>query len=190
MRKSIVYAFCVAAACGSLPVLASSQQVVHALTGTVSSINSAAKTITVFQDNGNTGTFEQFTGARSQVAFDKKLALVTTDPGAFSEQGAYAIVFYVGMMDHPNVVAVKPLGKGPFASSEGTVTNFSGKDRVLSVADQSGAVTTFKLTPESIAEGGAGAVEASRLNIRKGDHVRVVSTTVDGAAVALFVKDM
>ena len=169
---------------------ASAQEVVHALTGTVSSINSAAKTITVFQDNGNTGVFNQTSGQKAHVSFDKKLAQATTDAGAFTQQGAYAIVFYFGMLDNPTAVAVKALGKGPFASAEGTVTSFTSRDHSISISDQSGAVSTFKLSADSVAEGGAGAVEASKLQIRKGDHVRIVSATVDGALTALFIKDL
>src|SRR5579863_3335982 len=189
LRKSLFLTVLVGSLSVCLPVLAAAQEVVHALTGTVSAINTASKTITVFQDNGKNGVFNEFSGARSHLAFDKKLAQVTTDASAFNEQGAYAIVFYYGVLEDPTVVAVKPLGKGPFASSEGTVTSFNGHDHSLSVADNSGTVTTFRLSADSVAEGGAGAMEASRLQIRKGDHVRIVSATVDGVATALFVRD-
>jgi hypothetical protein len=186
MVKSLPLVVLFVAACLS----ASSQEVVHALTGTVSSINSASKTITVFQDNGKTGVFDDAAAGKVRIAFDKKLAQQTTEVASFTNQGAYAIVFYYGFIDHPIVVAIKPLGKGPFASTEGTLESFNGRDHSVSIADSTGAVKTFKLTADSVAEGNLGAVEASRLQARKGDHVRVVSQDVDGSPTALFIKDI
>ena len=190
MKKTLLYSWLAAASCACLPVLALSQEVVHALTGTVSSINSAAKTITVFQDNGHNGVFNDFSGGKARYAFDKKLAQQTVEAASFSSQGAYAIVFYYGMIENPTVVAVKALGKGPFASTEGTIVTFNGRDHSISISDQSGAVKTFKLTADSVAEGDTGAVEASKLQARKGDHVRIVSQDVDGSSAALFIKDL
>ena len=190
MKNSILHACLLAASCACLPVLASSQEVVHALTGTISSINSASKTITVFQDNGNRGTFNEMGDAKTRLSFDKKVAQETVNAASFTDQGAYAIVFYYGMVENPTVVAVKALGKGPFASSEGTITSFNAHDHSLSITDQSGTVSTFKLAADSVAEGSTGAVEALKLQARKGDHVRIVSATVDGSPTALFVRDL
>jgi hypothetical protein len=190
MKKSILHASLVAASCACLPVLASSQEMVHAFTGTVSSINSASKTITVFKDNGETGTFNEMANSKTRLSFDKKLAQETVNAASFTDQGAYAIVFYYGMMENPTVVAVKALGKGPFAASEGTITDFNSHDHSLSIADAAGKVSTFKLTSDSVAEGSTGAVEALKLPARKGDHVRIVSATVDGSPTALFVRDL
>jgi hypothetical protein len=185
MRKSLPFLVLLAAA--SLP--ASSQEVVHALTGTVSSIDSASKTITVFQDNGSQGVFTD-AGGKGRYAFDKKLAQQTTQAAAFSSQGAYAIVFYYGVIEHPTVVAVKSLGKGPFDSTEGAIDSFNSHDHSITVTDKSGALKTFKLAADSIAEGDTGAIEALKLQARKGDHVRIVSQVVDGAPTALFIRDI
>ncbi len=168
---------------------ASSQEVVHALTGTVSAIDSPAKTITVFQDNGRSGVFTQSAGGARYV-FDKKLAQLTTQPASFTGQGDYAIIFYYGVIDHPAVVAVRALGKGPFESIEGTLEGFNGRDHSVSIADSTGAVKTFKLTADTVAEGNMGAVEASKLQAHKGDHVRIVSQNVDGSPTVLFIKDI
>lgn len=168
---------------------ASSQEVVHALTGTVSAINSAAKTLTVFQDNGGTGVFAASSGGARYV-FDKKLAQLTTQPASFTGQGDYAIIFYYGVIDHPTVVAVRALGKGPFESIEGTIEGFNGRDHSVSIADSTGAVKTFKLTADTVAEGNMGAVEAAKLQAHKGDHVRIVSQNVDGSPTVLFIKDI
>jgi hypothetical protein len=168
---------------------ASAQEVVHALTGTVSAVNSAAKTITVFQDSGGKGIFTDSSGG-GRYLFDKKLAQLTTQPASFTGQGDYAIIFYYGVIDHPTVVAVKSLGKGPFESTEGTLEGFNGREHSLSITDSTGAVKTFKLTADTVAEGNLGAVEATKLQAHKGDHVRIVSQNVNGSLTALFIRDI
>lgn len=190
MRISLLCLVVLAASGISLPVAVRSQEVVHALTGTVSSINSAAKSITVFQDNGTKGVFQQLSGGRVRYAFDKNLAKGAIESASFNSRGAYAIVFYYGLLEDPTVVALKGLGKGPFDSAEGTITSFSSRDRSLTITDKSGASRTFKLTSDSVAEGDDGAIEALKLQAHKGDHVRIVSAVRNGAPTAVFVKDM
>ncbi|KAA6459218.1 hypothetical protein DYQ86_18360 [Acidobacteria bacterium AB60] len=190
MRKTFVYSCFLAASCGLLPVLATSQELVHAFTGTISSANSGSKTITVFRDGGAQGTFDEVTAGKTRYAFDKKLASQSVSANSFNEQGAYAVIFYIGMIENPTVVAVKPLGKGPFASFDGTVTSFNGHDHTIAITDQSGAAKTFKMNANTVAEGPMGAVEGFKLQANKGDRVRIVSDSEEGSPTALFIKDL
>ena len=183
--RSIAFAGCF----GLLTIVATAQQVVHALTGTVSSIDNATKTISVFQDNGEQGEFSDATNARVHLAIDKKIVLDTTAADAFKKTGAYVIVFYYGHDSDRSAVAFKNLGAGPFTSSTGTVVKFEGK-RSIEVADSSGATQIFKLTPETIAEGYMGAVDGFKISAQKGDKVRVVASGEKGSATALFVRFM
>lgn len=180
-RASILALFAVSA---SVPSAA--QEIIHALTGTVSSIDTNTKTITVFQDDGSRGVFKQLLDSKTRIAFDKKVSEATTAASAFNKAGAYAIVFYFGTSDNRTVVALKTLGAGPFSSTTGKVAKFDG--RSLSVVDGAGAVHNFKIDAQTVGEGYIGAVVASKLTAQKGDNVRVVSTTADGEPVALFVK--
>ena len=102
---------CVFTGClGLLTVSASAQEVVHALTGTVSSIDDLSKTMVVFQDNGSEGEFKDMTTAKTRVVIDKKIALDTTAAEANKKKGAYVIVFYYGDNDGRTAVALKNLG--------------------------------------------------------------------------------
>jgi hypothetical protein len=180
---------CVLAGCVlSLPVASAAQEVVHALTGTVSAINSTAGYITVFQDNGTRGVFDDMT-AKHRVSLDKRIAADTTAVNAFDKQGAYAIVFYYTKGDDQIAVALKNLGAGPFASTVGTVKKFDGH-RELTVVDKTGAAQTFKVDEKTVAEGMFGAVEGSKFDTHKGDQVRVVSANVGGTPTALFLTTM
>jgi hypothetical protein len=163
--------------------------VIHALTGTVTAINGSAKVITVLQDNGKTSEFNGKSSSKSRIALDKSIAEGTITADAFKEQGAYVIVFYCGSTEDKTVVALKNLGAGPFTSTEGTVAKFEAHSHSLSVQDTTGAVQTFKLTSDTVAEGNFGALDGMKLQAQKGDRVRVVAATVNGTPTALFVRD-
>ena len=187
MMRALV-SICVFAGClVSVSVSLAAQEVIHALTGTVSSINSD-KTITVFQDNGSKGVFEDMTSSKAHIAFDKRIKAETTAADAFKTKGAYAIVFYYGEADDRTVVALKSLGPGPFKSTVGTIGKFD-RAHSISVVDNSGTAQTFKISAATVAETDVGAVEGLKFQAQKGDHVRVVSAVVDGSPTALFVRD-
>ncbi len=189
MRRALWWACLLAGCCAAASVQLAAQEVIHALTGTVSAINSAANTITVFQDNGARGVFEDM-GNKHRVSLDKRIAAETTAVDGFNKEGAYVIVFYYGDSDNRTVVALKNLGAGPFASTTGTFKKIDGHSHTLILTDASGAEHSFKLAPETVAEGMFGAVEGTKFDAQKGDRVRVVSSKVDGAPTALFVAEM
>jgi hypothetical protein len=174
--------------CIAAPV--SAQEIIHALTGTVSAINANTKTLTVLQDSGSQGVFQSLTNPKTRISFDKRVEAETTAASAFDKQGAYAIIFYFGADDNRTVVAVKSLGTGPFSSTTGTVTKFDGHGHSLTVQDASGAEQTFKIDPQTVAETDLGAVGGEKFDAHKGDSVRIVSSQVNGAATALFVRDL
>jgi Cu/Ag efflux protein CusF len=181
---------CTLAGCLSFAALpAAAQEVVHALTGTVSSIDAAGKTITLFQDTGSQGTFNEMTNHKTAITIDKKLLAEATPADDFSKKGAYVIVFYFGG-ESRTAVALRPLGTGPFTSAVGTVTKYEGHSHIITIKDDSGKEYTFKLSEDTVAEGGFGAVNGYKFQVEKGDHVRVVGTSSGNDAMALFVRQM
>ncbi len=165
------------------------QEVVHALTGTVSSIDASDKTITMFLDGGKQGIFKDMTNQKVSMSVDKKLLADSAAPDESRKQGAYVVVFYVGGSDTRGAVALRSLGSGPFTATTGTVAKFE-PHRSLSVQDETGAVQTFALGADTIAEGVSGAVSGLKFQADKGDHVRIVGATKNGTATALFVSEM
>jgi len=181
---------CVLAACVvSFSVALSAQQVVHALTGTVSSIDKATHNIAVLQDVGGSNTFQGLANPKTRVDFDKKVQAGTIAADAFKDNGAYVIVFYFGTDENRTVLALKNLGAGPFASTVGTIKKFE-RGRSVSVQDQSGTVQTFKIGPETVGEADLGVQDGTRFQAQNGSKVRIVSSQVEGAAVALFIRTM
>jgi len=191
MLKAILCGFVVAGCLGSLTVAANGQQVVHALTGTVSGADDPSKTLAIFQDNGTQGQFKDMTSGKPHVVIDKKIALDTSSAEANKKKGTYVIVFYFGDNDDRTAVALKNLGAGPFTSTEGTVTKFESRQHSITVQDnKSGMEQTFKIAQDTVAEGYMGVVDGYKFQASKGDHVRVVGTTANGGATALFMRSM
>jgi hypothetical protein len=190
MVRTLWCRFIFAGCLSSLAVSASAQQVVHALTGTGSSIDDLTKTLIVFQDNGSEGQFKDLTNAKTHIVIDKKVALESTSPESFKKKGAYVVVFYYGDNDDRTAVALKNLGAGPFTSVEGTVAKYDAKQHSISLQDTSGAMQTFKIAQDTVAEGYMGVVDGYKFQAQKGDHVRVVGTTDNSGATALFVRAM
>lgn len=189
MLKAFVYGAVFTGCVAALSLSSGAQQIIHALTGTVASIDEAAKTITVFQDNGSKGVFQELENPKkARVSFDKKIAAGTTSVDEFNKKGAYAIVFYFGDGDSRTAVALKSLGDGPFASTTGALKKISSREVV--VEDKSGVLQTFQIEPTTVAEGGLGAIQAEKFDVQKGDQVRVVSSSVDGKPTALFLAEM
>jgi hypothetical protein len=166
------------------------QSVVHALTGTVSAIDPDEKTITLFLDGGSQGTFRDMTNAKAPLSFDKRILAESTSVDAFKKKGAYVIVFYFGGRDTRTAVALRSLGAGPFTATDGTVSQFGSHDRSITVEDKSGAVQTYRINSETVGEGTYGAVDGLKFSAQKGDHVRVVGTSENGASTALFISEM
>lgn len=190
MLKAILCGCVIAGGLGSFALSAHAQQVVHALTGTVSGTDELSKTLIVFQDNGTEGQFKDMTSGKSRVVMDKKITLDTSAAETNKKKGTYVVVFYYGDSDDRTVVALKNLGAGPFTSAEGTVTKFEGKQHSITVQDKSGSMQTFKIAESTVAEGYMGAIDGFKFQASKGDHVRIVGATDNGAVTALFMKVM
>jgi len=113
---------CILAACILfVSVAATAQEVVHALTGTVTSIDAAAKTIAIYTDNRSEGFFKDMTNSNTPIEFDKDIRAHATTVDSFKMKNAYVIVFYFGGGDVRTAVALRSLGAGPFSKDTGTV---------------------------------------------------------------------
>jgi hypothetical protein len=169
--------------------MAAGQEVVHALTGTVSSIDAAGKTITLYQDNGSSGVFKEGANGR-KVSLDKRILVDSTSADDFKKQGDYVIVLYFGDGDNRTAVALRSLGAGPFTAVTGTVAKFQGKEREITITDPKGATQTFRIDASTVAESGMGVEDGLKFSVQKGDQVRIVGTTKDGSLTALFVRQL
>jgi hypothetical protein len=165
------------------------QEVVHALTGSVVSIEASAKTIGVYTDSHSESTFKDMTNPNTPINFDKNIRTIATSADSFNTKGAYVIVFYYGGGDERTAVALRGLGRGPFSQDIGTIVKIEGRNSI-SVADGSGSIKSFKLTSNTVAETDYGAVIGSKYQPHQGDKIRVTASVVNGNEVALFINSL
>ena len=87
---------CLVTGCFFFAYGGNAQEVVHALAGTVSSIDAAAKTLTVKTDDGSEGLFRAETDSKTSLEFSKDVRAETTPAAKFTRSGAEVIVYYFG----------------------------------------------------------------------------------------------
>ena len=169
---------------------APAQEIVHALTGTVSGIDASRQTITLFQDGGSKSTFKVMSPSGKRISFDKRVADDTVAAREFRKQGAYVILFYFGINENRTAVALQGLGNGPFSSITGEVKTFDRHDGALTVVGKDGKQHSFKLNDRTVAETYAGAVDGSEFHAERGAHVRVGSAMENGTPAARGRRQM
>jgi hypothetical protein len=168
--------------------VATAQEVVHAMIGTVGSIDPAAKTITVKTDDGPEGLFKDLINSKTKIEFDKNIRKGATAAEEFKKSGAHVVVYYFGLGREQTAVAQRGLGSGPFTKTVGTVVKFEDKEHSISIREDSGAVESFKITSDTIAETDSGAIEGLKLKPNKGDLVRVTATSENGNATGVLIN--
>jgi hypothetical protein len=176
-------------AAGSL-CAANGQEIVHALSGTVTKVDPQSRTIQVTTNDGSEGLFSYpATGGKTEVSFDRNVKDRTTPVGSFNKINEQVIVYYYGDSSERTAVAVQDLGPGPFDTVEGTVTKFDKHQHRITVKNASGKEQTFQIDPKAMADSMEGAVPGDRFSPSKGDNVRVIATKANGTETALFIRD-
>jgi hypothetical protein len=164
--------------------------VIHALVGTISSVDSTARTIVVKTDAGAEGHFKDMLHSHHKIAFDRNIRTDAAAADSFKSTGERVIVYYFGVGDLRTIVALRSLGQGPFTKSTGTVASFNKKERSLSITDQSGQAESFEIAPDTIVDTEMGAAGSSDFRPAKGDPVRVTAAVVNGTLTALFIDTL
>ena len=166
------------------------QEIVHALSGTVTKVDSQARTIQVTTNDGSEGTFTYpATSGSVEVSFDRDVKDRTTPVASFSKTNEQVIVYFYGNGSERTAVAVQDLGPGPLDTVEGTVTKYNKHGHELVVKNVSGKEQSFQIDPKAMADSPDGAVPADKFSPSKGDNVRVIATKANGTETALFIRD-
>jgi hypothetical protein len=165
------------------------QEIVHALTGKVTSIDPAARTMNVATNDGSGGYFHLPDNSHhTAMLFEKNVEALATPPTKFNKTGDQAVIFYFGGDSGRTSVGVEDLGSGPFQRLTGTVVKFDKHDHRIVVKDDKGADQTFQLSSKAVVDSPVGVTEADRLAVDKGDQVRIMATTQNGTPTVVFVR--
>jgi hypothetical protein len=163
------------------PVLA--QEAVHAIAGTVTSVDPTNKVIHIKTEDGSERMFN-FAGKPGAVTFEKTVKDGTVPAASFTKTNTQVVVYYVGFDTIPTLVAVQDLGEAPLDKTVGAVVKFDKHDHTLTVKDAAGAEKKFTIDPKTVSETSNGVGMCEKSTLRTGSQVRVVATQDK----ALFVR--
>lgn len=168
--------------------LAAAQEVVHALSGTVEKIDPAAKTLLLKTTDGSEGLF-QLPLPGVNMEFDREVKERTTPAAAFTKTGTEIILYFYGNGDVRTAVAVQDLGSTKLVNTAGTVSKFDKHHHTHTLKTTAGASQTFAVDPKSVADTSNGVIDGQKFEPSKGDDLRVVASSTNGAGNALFLRE-
>ena len=96
MLKTFSQTCCLVGVISLAAFAANAQEVVHALAGTVSSINPTEQTITIKTDDGSEGLFKDLMKSNVSFDFDRNVRAGSIPASSFTKKGAHVIVYYFG----------------------------------------------------------------------------------------------
>jgi phosphotransferase system IIA component len=190
MRKQLFQTCLLLGTIASTALTATGQQVVHALTGKVTAIYPATKSIKITTDDGSEGLFFILTKTNTPLNFEKSVRAESTPAAAFTKTDAQVVVYYIGDDAIRTTVALEDLGAGPFVKTVGTIVKLDKHAHMITIKDDKGAEESFHIDAKTVGEATNGVVEGEKFDADKGAKVRVTATTENGAETALFIRAM
>jgi hypothetical protein len=178
-----------AALCGST-LAARAQEVVHALTGTVTTVTPKSSTILVQTDDGTEGKFTTKVKAGLLVDLPKNIKPEVVPAATFTKVQTRVLVFYIGDDETRTTVGLKDLGAGPFVKDTGTVVKLDKHAHTLKIKNAKGVEESFQIDGNTIGEAAEGVEEGDKFNAHTGDSVRVIATSANGVETALFIREL
>jgi NADH dehydrogenase FAD-containing subunit len=133
-----------AAWAGQTPAAAPAKKpnpVVHAVTGTVEKVDTAAKTVSIKTADG---TVKVIKVSEKQTVEGMKAGADYTALGA--EKGAHVVVKYTGEGADATATGIKYVGKNTVKASEGTVTKIDESAKTVSIKTAKGAEEVYHYT--------------------------------------------
>lgn len=186
MKKSMIPSCLIATVFCLTASIANAQQRVHALSGTVASINLKIGMIEIDTDDGSSGHFELQRKA-VPIDFDKNVSADATPAEKFTAKGAHVIVYYFGEGEVRTIVALHDLGDSALDKTTGTIVKLNRHDRLLIIKSSAGTEQSFRLDPKTVADTPIGVAEDLKFDLDKGSPVRVTAAKADGNATALLI---
>jgi hypothetical protein len=189
---ALVCFLAVASAVATAQDVSKGGDVVHAVAGVVTKIDSAAKTITVKAADGTEHVFK-YTEATTIHAAEKggtvakKGALDTYMAG---KEGTHAVVRYTGEGADKTAVGVDDLGKRSVEVGEGTVTGVDKTARTVTIKAEDGTESTYHVAKDATIDTEHGITKGSELIAKKGEKATVHYTDEAGKKVVHFFKSI
>jgi len=166
--------------------------VVHAVSGTVTKVDSGAKTITLKTADGGEHVFK-YTEKTTVHAAQKGAEGVKTgavDTYMAGKEGTHAIVHYTGEGADETAVHVEDFGKSSLKVGEGTVTDVDKATRTVTIKAADGTETTFHVAKDATIDTAHGVTKGSELIAKKGEKATVHYTDEAGKKVVHLFRSI
>lgn len=179
---------CLVALCSSLAIsTVSAQEMIHAITGTVTAVQPKVGMIEISTDDGSSGHFKCLEKNNVSYDFDKSVRENATPADKFTTVGAHVIVYYFGDSDVRTAVALRDLGTTPVMTTRGTVVKLNRKEHQLIIKNGTGGQVTFALDPTTVGDTATGVADSYKFDFAKGDPVQVIAKQSKGNEAALLI---
>ena len=189
MRTMWTRLFFVGAFCLASCLAVRAQEVVHALTGVVTSVNKLNKSISVQASDGSGNVFSYGDQHEAKVDLDKIIRSEAVDPDAYSGVGDHAIVYYYIENNQETVVAIKDIGKAPLQVSTGTVVDEDRKHHTLTIKTAAGANESYQIAKYTSIETPEGIIDGLKFDPSRNTPVTVKYSGSKENRVAQFVRE-
>jgi hypothetical protein len=184
-----IFRTCFFATCFALvATVVQAQEMVHALSGTVKSINAKIGMTQIETDDGSSSHFRWLLFADAEaVNFDKTISANAVTPDKFTATGHHVVVYYYGQDTVRILVALHDLGDGPVESHVGTFVKMDRHDHLLTIKNSAGTEETFTIDPKTVADTAKGVSVGFKFDLSKDEMVRVTAAQANGSATALLI---
>jgi hypothetical protein len=149
--------------------------VVHAVGGVVTKVDSVAKTIAVKLADGTEQVFKYSakTTARASKDMAKGARTTSADTYMAGKEGTHVVVHYTSNGADKTAVAVDDFGKDGLKFSQGTVTHFDRAARTVTIKSEDGTEETYHVAKDATIDTEHGVVRSSELAAKNGEKVTV-----------------
>jgi len=165
-----------------------SQEIVHALTGTVVKVDAKAHVFVVKTDDGSDGVFRLSAMPAGSVDFKKTVAADTVPAASDAKTGTEVVVYFTGYDNDRTAIAVQELGTAPLDKVIGTIVKYNKHG--VTIMNDKGVEQNFAIDPKTVTDTNSGVVAGEKANPHKGMQVKVVASTTNGVETALFVRSL
>jgi hypothetical protein len=166
--------------------------VVHAVSGAVTKIDTDGKTIAVKTADGTEHVFHytEKTTVRGARDAGKDAKAGAVDIYFKGKEGTHVVVRYTEKGADKTAASVDDFGKDTMKVSEGTITKVNKAAHTVSIKTEDGAETTYNWSKDATIDTEHGVVNSSQYVAKEGDKVVVHYTEDAGKKVVHFFKGL
>jgi len=172
--------------------IAKGGDVVHAVAGVITKVDSAAKTMILKTADGAEHVFRytEATSVRAAREGTKAAKTGTVDTYMTGKEGSHAIVHYTGNGADETAVQVEDFGKRSMQVGQGTVTRVDKAARTVTIKAEDGTESTYRVAKDATVDTEHGVTKDSELTAKKGEKATVHYTDEAGKKVVHLFKSL